>query len=355
MTNHRWNPGISLPLLAVVLVVGGLIYLLGPILSPFVASAIIGYICVPMVDHLERRVPRWLAVCLVLLLLTLITVSLLLVMVPLFQRQLTDLISRVPGYAEWARVHIVPWLQQRLGAEFALDADHLRQIVNDNMESIRGFAQKILPSIGTHGLAVIHFVTNALLVPVVLFYFLRDWHAMLAHLDQMIPRRWHARAVRLAQDTNRVLGEFLRGQLLVMMSMALIYSIVLSFVGLDSALPIGILSGVLVFIPYLGAFVGCLLASGAALLQFPDLWGLVWVLAAFGIGQTLESMIITPYLVGDRIGLHPVVIIFALMAFGQVFGFVGVLLALPASAALLVWLRDLRHHYLQSNLYALDE
>jgi predicted PurR-regulated permease PerM len=186
---------------------------------------------------------------------------------------------------------------------------------------------------------------------VVLFYLLRDWNQMIARVDSLIPRHLQERAHKIFGEIDAVLAEFLRGQVVVMLVMAAYYVIALWLANLQFALPIGLLTGLLVFIPYVGAVTGFVLGTMAALLQFGSLTGLAWVWVAFAIGQTLEGMVITPTLVGERIGLHPVAVIFALLAFGSLFGFFGVLLALPASAALLVALRQLRAAYLSSELY----
>jgi predicted PurR-regulated permease PerM len=198
---------------------------------------------------------------------------------------------------------------------------------------------------------VLGIVVNLLLIPVVLFYLLRDWNQIIARLDSLIPRRLQERAHQIFREIDAVLAEFLRGQVVVMLVMAVYYVIALWVANLQFALPIGLLTGLLVFIPYVGAVTGFVLGTMAALLQFGSVTGLAWVWVAFAIGQTLEGMVITPTLVGERIGLHPVAVIFALLAFGSLFGFFGVLLALPASAALLVALRQLRATYLASELY----
>jgi len=212
-------------------------------------------------------------------------------------------------------------------------------------------AAKVLPSLTSGGMAIVEFLVNLLLVPVVLFYLLRDWDSLVKHADEMIPRYWHHQVSILIHETDRILAEFLRGQLSVILLMSICYITGLWLVGLEFALPIGLLAGILVFVPYLGMIVGLTLASFTALMQFQGWAGLIPVWVVFGIGQLLEGMLITPWLVGDRIGLHPVIVIFALMAFGQLFGFLGILLALPISAVMLVWLRHIHQQYLESNLY----
>jgi predicted PurR-regulated permease PerM len=331
--------------------VGVLLYLVAPILTPFLLSAVLAYICLPPVDRIARKLPRWLAAAIVMALLVTGLSALALIVLPMVERQFVALLQRVPEYLDWARARALPWLSGTLGVELNLDMEHLRQSVADSLRTDSDFVRTLLPRITTGGMAIVGFFTTVLLMPVVLFYFLRDWHEIVRRIDNLIPRRLHPGARNIAAEIDRVLGEFLRGQLMVMLLMAAYYVAALWIAGLEYALPIGILSGLLVFVPYLGALVGLLLGTLAGFNQFDGMLGLAGVWIAFGIGQVLEGMIVTPWLVGNRIGLHPVAVIFSLLVFGKMFGFFGVLLALPASAALLVALRHLRSHYLDSDLY----
>jgi len=203
------------------------------------------------------------------------------------------------------------------------------------------------------GMVVVEFFVNLLLVPVVLFYLLRDWNLIVEQIDAMIPRYWHSSISILARETDQILAEFLRGQLSVILIMSICYISGLWIVGLEFALPIGLIAGILVFVPYLGMIVGLTLATFAGFMQFQGWAGIIPIWIVFAIGQLLEGMVVTPWLVGERIGLHPVMVIFALLAFGQLFGFFGILLALPISAVILVWLRYIQRSYLESNLYKL--
>jgi predicted PurR-regulated permease PerM len=330
---------------------GLLLYLVAPILTPFLLSAVLAYICLPPVDRLSRKMPRWLAAALVMTLLVVGMAALALIVLPMVERQFVAFLQRMPEYLDWARVRLVPWLSGTLGVELNLDMDHMRQAVAESLRSDSDLFKTLLPRITTGGMAIVGFFTTVLLIPVVLFYFLRDWHEISRRIEDLIPRRLHAGASGIAGEIDRVLGEFLRGQLLVMLLMSAYYVAALWIAGLEYALPIGILAGLLVFVPYLGMLVGLLLGTLAGFNQFNELLGLVGVWIAFGIGQLLEGMVVTPMLVGNRIGLHPVAVIFALLIFGKLFGFFGVLLALPASAALLVALRHLRARYVASELY----
>ncbi len=338
--------------IAVALVIGGLLYLLSPILAPFLFAAILAYILDPIIERLAGKyLPRTLAVLLVMVGLLTLLVAFVLVLLPLFDKELRLLAERLPAFIGWLNQHLAPLLDQHLGMELRLDVDTVRRLASGLVADNQDLAGRLLGSLKIGGLAVVAFLVNLVLVPVVLFYLLRDWHALRGRLDHLIPRQVHAKVREILLEVNAVLAEFLRGQLLVILVMSTFYVLALWLAGLEFALPIGLITGVLVFIPYVGALLGFVLGSIAALMQFDGIGGLAWVWLAFGIGQALEGMVVTPLLVGERIGLHPVAVIFALLAFGQLFGFFGVLLALPASAALLVALRHLRRAYLASSLY----
>jgi predicted PurR-regulated permease PerM len=338
--------------LALALAVLALLYYLSPILAPFLLGAILAYICDPLVNSLERRrVPRTLAVLLVVLLLFALLVLLTVILVPLFYKEIKLLTERLPGYLGELNAHLVPWLKERFGIEAQIDAASVRQLLADSLQGTEGLGVKLLQSLKIGGLTLIGFVVNLLLVPVVLFYLLRDWKGLLARLDRLVPRRWHGKAREIAREIDAVLAEFLRGQISVILVMSTFYTLGLWLTGLEFFLPVGVITGVLVFVPYVGMLTGLLLATLAAAMQFGATAGLAWVWVVFAAGQALEGMLVTPLLVGNRVGLHPVAVIFALLAFGQIFGFFGVLLALPASAALLVGLRHLRGGYTASSFY----
>lgn len=329
-----------------------LFWLLTPILTPFLFAAILAYICNPLADKLEaRKVPRSVCALLSLLLLVGLFVGLMLVITPLVQRETELLVTRIPAYIDWLKLNAGPWLQAHFGVDASMDADKLKSFITDHLQNAGGLAAQILPSIKTGGLALIALAANLLLIPVVFFYVLRDWNSLLASIEHLIPRRVLEPTLMIARDIDQVLSEFLRGQMSVMLLMSLYYFTALYLAGLEFALPIGIITGLLVFIPYVGFGIGLVLAVLASLMQFQGLGGMLPVMVAFGIGQALEGMAVTPFLVGERIGLHPVAVIFALLAFGQLFGFFGVLLALPVSAALLVGLRHVRRKYLDSDFY----
>ena len=329
-----------------------LILQLGPILTPFLLAAILAYACNPLVDKLQAlRLPRLLAVLVVLLLLAALLVGLFLILVPLLIEEAGALGDRLPDALAMANEKLSPWLRETFGLKLRFDPASLKKLLAANADSLQTVAQHLFQSLKIGGVAVVGLLVNLMLVPVVLFYLLVDWHPLLARIDNAIPRPWHAKAARMAADVDSVLSQFLRGQVLVMLILAAYYSIALWIADLPSAIAIGLLTGLLIFIPYVGFATGFLLALLLAALQFAGLGPIVAVLVIYGCGQLLEGFLLTPYLVGERIGLHPLAVIFALMAFGQLFGFVGVLLALPASAALLVGLRELRTLYLASRFY----
>ena len=329
-----------------------LLYTLSPILAPFLFAAILAYISNPLVNWLARhRVRRALGAVLVMLLLAGLLALLLLILLPLFIQELRLLSERLPGFLAQLNDNLVPWIKAKFDVELQFDLAALKNLIQQNLQGADGWGMKLLTSLGIGGLALLGFLVNLLLVPVVLFYLLRDWNGLLGQIEQLLPRRWHARLTGIAREIDAVLDEFLRGQIAVMLLMSLIYVVGLWLAGLEFALPIGIITGMLVFVPYVGMLTGLLLGTLVALMQFPAVSGVIPVWIAFGIGQALEGMLVTPLLVGKRIGLHPVAVIFALLAFGQIFGFFGVLLALPASAALLVGLRHLGKQYLDSNMY----
>lgn len=329
-----------------------LLYLLSPILTPFVAAAILAYICNPLVQRLcALKLPRVLAVVLVMGALLLLFSGLLLIMLPLLEREISLFVARLPDLIEAARANLLPHLQQWFGAELQWDSTALKNLLMSHWQSAGGVAEKLLPWLTSSGSAIIGVLVNLLLIPLAMFYFLRDGNVMVAHLDALVPRHWYAKLHEIGGEVDSVLAQFLRGQISVMLLMSFFYGFLLWLVGLEFALPIGIVAGMLVFIPYLGMIIGLLLATLAAVMQFSVLANVLWVWAVFGAGQMLEGTLVTPWLVGERIGLHPLAVIFALLAFGQLFGFFGILLALPLAAILLVGLRHSKAWYLSSSMH----
>ncbi|MES2360431.1 MAG: AI-2E family transporter [Pseudomonadota bacterium] len=331
------------------------LWLLGPVLTPFVVAAVLAYALTPLVNRIDRlgrgRVPRVVAVILVELLFLVIALGIVLMIVPIMIKELPLMREQVPLLADRLNTGLAPWLAQ-FGINVSLDVPSIKAFVlkylNANYEEAFG---SLLSSLKLGGSVALTVVGNAVLIPVALFYLLMDWDRFVGRLLELVPSPMRASFDSFTAEADSVLGQYLRGQLLVMLAMAAFYAVGLALFRLDLALPIGIFTGLAMFIPYLGFGMGLLLAILAGLLQFASLKALVMVAVVYGIGQVVESLFLTPRLVGERIGLHPLMVIFALLAFGQVFGFVGVLVALPASAVLLVGIRRLKASYMASKLY----
>jgi predicted PurR-regulated permease PerM len=330
-----------------------LVYLLGPVLAPFFGAALLAYIADPLVERLQRLLPRTWATALVFGVLSLVALVALLFAIPALQRQLISLLQQLPRFLDWLEQTLVPWLQ----AHLRLPPDMLsmaaaRVWLQDHWAQAGTYAAQGLGQLLTSGLGLIGILVNVVVLPVVTFYLLRDWPQLLARIDALLPRRWQPAVREFATDADRVLGGFLHGQLLVMLAQGTFYAVALSVVGLKQALLIGFAAGLVTFVPYLGGVIGITLALVAGLVQFQDLPHLLAIGGVFAAGQLLESLLLTPLLVGDRLGLHPVAVIFAVMAGGQLFGFFGVLLALPVSAVLVVLLRRALTRYQDSAWYA---
>ena len=331
------------------------LWLLGPVLTPFVVAAVLAYALTPLVNKLDRmgkgRLPRVVAVILVELLFIIATLCLFLLIVPIVAKEIPLIREQVPLLADRITNGLTPWLAQ-YGIYVSLDTDSLKTLalkyLNANYEDMAG---SLLSSLRLGGSVALAIIGNAVLIPVALFYLLMDWDKFVARMLELVPPPMRSAFDSFTDEADSVLGQYLRGQMLVMLVMAVFYAIGLALFGLDLALPIGIFTGLAMFIPYLGFGIGLILALLAGLLQFASVKAIVMVVVVYGIGQLVESFYFTPRLVGERIGLHPLAVIFALLAFGQVFGFVGVLIALPASAVLLVAIRRVRLRYMTSRLY----
>lgn len=334
--------------------IGLLLFLLGPVLIPFAISALLAWFGNPLVNRGQRHgMSRTTAVSLVFVLMSVLSLLSLLIAIPLLERQIGDLVNNLPRYLAWLQNIALPWLEQRTGLEIAayFDPQQLVTLLKAHWQQAGGIASTVLAGLSKSGLAIAGWLATLLLVPVVTFYFLRDWPSLVARIRALLPRQLEPTVVRLAQQSDEVLGAFLRGQVSVMIVLGAIYAIGLWLVGIDLAFLIGMGSGLLSFVPYLGAFLGVAGGLVAALVQHGDWLHVLLVLGVFGIGQLLESFVLTPWLVGDRIGLHPVAVIFAIMAGGQLFGFLGVLLALPVAAVVMVLLRYAHQRYLASEMY----
>ncbi|UNK43302.1 AI-2E family transporter [Luteimonas sp. S4-F44] len=344
----------------VLVVVAWVIGQLGPVLTPFVLAALLGWLGDPLVDRIERRGhSRTLAVSLVFALMTLLLALVLIILVPMIERQIVTLVDSLPAYRDWIIGTALPWIEQRTGYEVVawLDTDRLIQLVREHWQQAGGIAAAVLGYLSRSGFALLAVVINLVLVPILTFYFMRDWDLLVERCASLVPRDHIGTATRLARETSDSLGGFLRGQFLVMLGQGAIYAVGMSLVGLRLGLLIGMIAGLISFIPYLGATVGILMALIAAIVQVQGFdWTLLILIGVvFTIGQLVESYVLTPRLVGDRIGLHPAAVIFAVLAGGQLFGFLGMLLALPMAAVANVLLRYAHERYTQSKLYAGDK
>jgi len=333
-----------------------LMIVLGPVLTPFAAAAIIAYLLAPGADWLQRRhLPRWLASLLMITLLILVVLGLVLILVPVLQRESEALQTQFPVLISRLNDTVAPKLNAWFDLSIQFDPKSLGELLAEQVTSKQDLAAQIISKVRAGGSALIGVVGTLVLVPVALFYLLLDWHSFMTRVGNAIPRRWHASVTGMLNDVDQLLAQFLRGQLTVMLVLAAYYSVALTVARFDTSLPIGILTGLLIFIPYVGFTIGLLLAVFAAALQFGNTYGFAAVAIIYGVGQVLEGFFLTPRLVGERIGLHPLGVIFALLAFGQVFGFLGVLLALPLTAALLVALGRVKQAYLASDFYRKTE
>ncbi len=333
------------------------VWLLAPILTPFVIALMLAWLGDPLVDRLEASGrSRNTAVILVFVLMSLLIALALLILVPMIQRQIATLLAALPQAQQWVLGTALPWLEAKTGVQIMawLEPDRLIEWVRSHWQQAGGAATTLFGYLSRSGFAMVAWVVNLALMPILTYYFLRDWDKLVERVAATIPRNHIEVVSRLARESNDVLGAFIRGQIAVMIALGIVYAAGLSLAGLNLGLLIGLVAGLISFIPYLGATTGVVLAVLAALVQSQgfDLKLLVLVGVVFTVGQLLESYVLTPRIVGDKIGLHPVAVIFAVMAGGQLFGFLGMLLALPAAAVINVLLRYAHERYRQSELYA---
>lgn len=331
-----------------------LIWMLGPVLTPFVVAAILGWMGDPLVDWLQAKgCSRNTAVILVYVLMLSLLALLLVTLIPLIQRQIQILVASWPVYQAWFIDKALPWFEQQIGIDLDdwLDLQHIGELLHSNWERAGGFASTALGYVSRSGFAILGWAANIVLIPVLAYFFLRDWDLMVARLADLVPRRYAAAVGRMARQSDRVLGGFMRGQLLVMVAMGLFYAVGLWMVGLNLGVLIGIIAGILTFVPFMGPLTLVLFGSIVALVQYGDWKYLAGVGVVYGLGQLLESYVLTPKLVGDRIGLHPMAVIFAVIAGGQLFGFLGMLIALPVAAVANVLLRFALERYRASATY----
>ncbi|MGY3265340.1 AI-2E family transporter [Lysobacter sp. HA35] len=342
---------------AVVVAALWLLGLLAPVLTPFVIAALLGWLGDPVADRLEARgMSRGAAVGIVFSVMTLLFVLVLVLVLPILQRQLFTLIASLPAYSAWIGTTAVPWFEAhtRIDVGHYLDVGYLTQLVREHWQSAGGIAATVLGYVTRSGSMLLGIIANAVLVPVLAFFFLRDWDALVARCASLVPPRHLAVVSRLARESDAVLGGFLRGQFLVMLILGVMYAVGLEIIGLDLGILIGMVAGMLTFVPFMGPVSLLTLGGIAALVQFGDWQHFGGVLVVFAVGQVIESYWLTPKLVGNRIGLHPMAVIFSVIAGGQLFGFLGMLLALPVAAVANVLLRYAQERYRASRLYGAE-
>lgn len=328
-----------------------LIYLLSPVLTPFFIAIFLAYIGNPLVDKLQGKyIPRTFAVIVVFSIMIILLLLLLVFLIPLLEHQITRLVANFPLALNWLQNVALPWFTEHLGIP-PFEVKPLGNIITQHWQQAGNLAALTWKTVTESGLTLLSWLANLFLVPVVTFYLLRDWHHLIANFRALLPRHFEGFICELFGEFDEVLSAFFRGQLLVMLALSIIYTTGLWVVGLSLALLIGVISGLFSIVPYLGFAVGIIAASIAAFAQFQD-WthvGYVWIV--FIIANVIENGLLTPYLVGDRIGLHPIAVLFAIFCGGQLFGFIGVLLALPVAAVITVLLRHVRDQYVKSRLY----
>jgi len=334
----------------------GLLWWLTPVLTPFLIAAVIAYVLSPLVQRLHSlagpRVPRFVLVLLCEIGFLLLLLAIVGLVVPVLFKEAGRMQSQLPGLLAQLQTWLTPLLHT-LDMDLQLDPQGIKDMLSTQVQSVmHNSMDSVLSSLRIGGSLALALIGNLILVPVVLYYLLMDGAQMLKLLREWLPRKAEPGVIDFVAEADAVLSEYVRGQLLVMLSLSVYYVAGLSLFGLSVAWPIGILTGMAVFVPYVGFGVGLLLAALSGFLEMAPLQAAIMLAVVFGIGQLLEGFVLTPRLIGERIGLHPLAVIFALMAFGQLLGFVGILIALPASAVLLVALRRLHQRYVGSRLYA---
>lgn len=345
---NRWSIALAVGAVAALL-----FYLLQPILLPFVLGSLVAYLGDPLVDMLaRRRISRTLGVAIVFFVFSTLVAIAFVLAVPLLLNQLDLLLAKIPAMYSWLTQETLPWIQRK----FDLPLDRLPQLnwsgqLADHWQSLGKVTAQTLVKLSGSGASLLLAMANLALVPVVAFYLMRDWDRLVAKTLAVLPLVWQDKVSQIVAEADEVVGAFLRGQFLVMCTLSVVYGFGLWLVGLQLALLLGVVAGLASIVPYLGFTVGVVASCIAAYAQFGEWSVLLWVLLVFGIGQAIESMVLTPVLVGDRIGLHPVAVIFALMVGGQMAGFVGVVVALPVAAVVMVFLRHALSHYRASDIY----
>jgi len=332
-----------------------LLYLLSPILTPFVLGALLAYLGDPLADKLEaKKISRTVSVAIVFSSIILMMLIIFLLVIPVFETQLSKLFVKLPSYIDSAMTLLQPQLRDIFGVDTSvMEVEQIKTALTEHLGQTGGLIKSIVKTLSHSSIVVLGWLTTIVLTPVITFYLLRDWDKLVDYIQDLLPRNVEPVISHLAKESDMVLGAFLRGQLTVMLALGTIYSIGLGLVGVEFALLIGMLAGVVSFVPYLGLIIGVLVAGTAVILQTGNVVDLLLVFLVFGVAQLIEAVMLTPLFVGERIGLHPVTVIFAILAGGQLFGFFGILLALPVAAILAVIMRHLHDSYKESHIYTI--
>lgn len=328
------------------------LWLLSEILLPFIMGLAIAYLLTPFVDRMERSgASRLLASLLIIGIVVLLFVLLILLVAPVLGGQLASFIDNIPGYVTKLRALVTdpsrPWIQKLVGAGFNTDKG-----ISDLVSQGVGYLTSFLKSLWSGGRALVSLFSLMVVTPVVAFYLMYDWHRMIATVDGWIPVNQRDTVRGLAREIDAAIAGFVRGQTAVCLILGSFYALALTVTGLNFGLLIGLISGLITFIPYVGSMTGLVLSVAVAVAQFwPDYYSILTVLGIFLVGQFVEGNVLSPKLVGESVGLHPVWLIFALLAFGYLFGFVGLLVAVPLAATIGVLARFALRRYLESSLY----
>ena len=329
------------------------LWLFKPVLTPFLTGIVVAYFLEPMVSAVERRgVSRWIGSLLVLILFFLFVVAVLLLMVPVLSHQIVNLIDSLPEYISVLREQYMPWAQSWLSRFSIQDVDKIREAAAQSTGDAVGLVGKTLHHIVSRSFAFIDAIMLSILAPVTAYYVLRDWNNFIKAVDDLIPRRHHKIVREQMADIDQTLSGFIRGQAMVCAVLVFIYSAGLALCGLKYGATIGIVAGVLTIIPYVGTVFGWATSFILACVQFDGDWMRIGaVISVFAIGHVLESYVLTPKFVGDRVGLHPVWILFALMAGMELMGFFGALIAVPVAAVVGVLVRFAARQYKANAVY----
>lgn len=339
--------------LVLMVAAGALMYLLAPILMPFVAGFLLAYLGNPVVERLNRwKIPRMIAVSIVFFVITLVFLILVGILIPAIRDQIIYLNKKMPDFVKWLNTQALPWVQSTFQVDLAhLDFQSLTELLNTSWQEAGSVAGQLISKIAQSGMQIVGALASLALIPIVTFYLMLDWQKLVTASYQLLPRQAEGTIRKLASECDDVLGAFLRGQFVVMICLSIVYAVGLKVVGLDIAVIVGLIAGLGSIIPYFGFTIGIIIATIAAIFQFQEFLPVVWIWTVFGIGQIIEGWVLIPYLVGNKVGLHPVAVIFAILAGGQLFGFFGMLLAIPVASIVVVLMRYFRRRYFASDLY----